>query len=260
MPFTLSHAAAALPFRRTRLLFSAVVFGSFAPDYEYFLRFGPRGRFGHSPLGIAIFDMPVSFIMLWLFHRYAKEPLWLWLPGSVRKRVNLGPRTLPLKGIGQVALVIVSLFIGILTHMLWDSFTHPYYWPYRHWPLLSDTIQVPLLGSMPYYLFFQFASTILGALILLVWCWHWYCNAIPVPQPQVPSLPARPYTSLAVIIIVAILAGLTRAWLLSDYSKAHSRRFLFVGDAALTTMSVFCIGVVVYGFLLHIRDKNSEPI
>ena len=35
MPFTLSHAAAALPFRRTRLVMSALVFGCFAPDLEY---------------------------------------------------------------------------------------------------------------------------------------------------------------------------------------------------------------------------------
>ena len=37
MPFTLSHAAAALPFRRTRLIKSALVIGCFAPDFEYFI-------------------------------------------------------------------------------------------------------------------------------------------------------------------------------------------------------------------------------
>jgi hypothetical protein len=40
MPFTLSHAAAALLFRRTRLVLSAVVVGCCAPDFVYFLEFG----------------------------------------------------------------------------------------------------------------------------------------------------------------------------------------------------------------------------
>jgi hypothetical protein len=35
VPFTLAHGAAALPFRRFHLVFSALLVGTFAPDFEY---------------------------------------------------------------------------------------------------------------------------------------------------------------------------------------------------------------------------------
>ena len=42
MPFTLAHAAAALPLRRFKLVWSALVIGSFAPDFWLFM--GLPGR------------------------------------------------------------------------------------------------------------------------------------------------------------------------------------------------------------------------
>lgn len=97
VPFTLSQAAAALPFRHTRLIWSAVVVGCFAPDFEYFLRLAPKGGFGHTLLGMFVLDLPVALLVVWLFHRFAKEPLYVWLPDGVRQRVELGPNTLPLR-------------------------------------------------------------------------------------------------------------------------------------------------------------------
>ena len=37
MPLTIAHPAAVLPFRHSRLPISALVIGSLAPDFEYFL-------------------------------------------------------------------------------------------------------------------------------------------------------------------------------------------------------------------------------
>jgi hypothetical protein len=258
VPFTLSHAAAALPFRHTRLIFSAVVFGSFAPDYEYFLRFGPWGKFGHfSILGIFVFDLPASLIMLWLFHRYAKEPLWAWLPERVRQRVILGPRTLPLKGIRQIALVLVSILIGVITHILWDSCTHSSYWPYRHWPLLSNTVQLPLLGSMQYFKLFQMASTVLGAFVLLLWFVLWYRATAPILQQNNPRYRHNERTSLLVTSAIAILAGIIRAWIGLGSAANFNPRAVFLAEAVITTMSIFWIEVVIYGILRDIQYERK---
>jgi Domain of unknown function (DUF4184) len=257
VPFTLSHAAAALPFRRTRLVFSAVVFGSFAPDYEYFLRFGPWGKFGHSTLGIFVFDLPASLIMLWLFHRYAKEPLWAWLPERVRQRVILGPRTLPLKGIRQIALVLVSILIGVITHILWDSVTHSSYWPYRHWPLLSNTVQLPLLGSMQYFKFFQMASTILGALVLLLWFVRWYYTTAPVSQQNNPVHTHNERAGLWFTSAIAIIAGAIRGWVGMNSAVNFNPLAVFLAEAVITTMSIFWLEVVIYGILRDIQFKRK---
>jgi hypothetical protein len=257
VPFTLSHAAAALPFRRTRLVFSAVVFGSFAPDYEYFLRFGPWGKFGHSTLGIFVFHLPASLIMLWLFHVYAREPLWAWLPQNIRQRVKLGPRTLPLKGVAQTALLLLSILVGVLTHILWDSLTHPFYWPYRHWPLLSYTAQLPLLGPMPCYKLFQHASTVLGALVLLLWFSRWYRATPPAAQQHDPGYRHNERAGLLVTSAIAIIAGTIRAWLGTRGDTGLHRIALFGAQAVITTMSIFWLEVVLYGILRDIQYKRK---
>ena len=46
MPFTPAHVAAALPFRRTRLIWSALIVGTIAPDLEYYVRLNADGRSG----------------------------------------------------------------------------------------------------------------------------------------------------------------------------------------------------------------------
>src|ERR1700755_2726734 len=104
MPFTLSHAAAAFPFRRTRLVFSAVIVGCFAPDFEYFIPFEHHGAFGHTLPGVFILDLPLSLLALWLFHRYAKEPLASCLPAKARERVSLGARNLSIDSFSRFAL------------------------------------------------------------------------------------------------------------------------------------------------------------
>ena len=91
MPFTLSHAAAALPFRRTRLIMSAVVVGCLAPDFEYFIPFAHHGGYGHTLAGAFEFDLPLGLAVLWLFHRYAKEPLAACLPEGARERIASQP-------------------------------------------------------------------------------------------------------------------------------------------------------------------------
>jgi|HubBroStandDraft_1064217.scaffolds.fasta_scaffold451974_2 hypothetical protein len=58
MPFTLAHAAAALPFRRLHLVWSGLVIGTFAPDLEYFVRFSPNDGYGHTLVGALVLSLP----------------------------------------------------------------------------------------------------------------------------------------------------------------------------------------------------------
>ncbi len=51
MPFTLAHPAAVLPVKnKWPHLFNgtALILGSMAPDFEYFIRFKAQGTIGHS--------------------------------------------------------------------------------------------------------------------------------------------------------------------------------------------------------------------
>ncbi len=87
MPFTLAHSAAALPFRRLRLVPSALVIGTFAPDFEYFLRVTHSGRFGHTLVGSFVFTLPVALVVLWIFHTFVKVPVTMLLPDAIQRRL-----------------------------------------------------------------------------------------------------------------------------------------------------------------------------
>jgi len=249
MPFTLSHPAAAIPFLRTGLVPSALVIGCMAPDFEYFLNFAPEGAFGHTLPGVFRFDLPVAFIALWLFHVYAKEPLYSWLPESVRRRIRLGPAALPVRNFAQFALVLLSILIGVATHILWDSFTHKGLWPYRHWRFLHRLVQLPVYGPMEYLRVLQHASTVLGAAVLLLWFWRWFRRTAPI-EPETATYPRKNHrAALVVISIAALIAAVFRGLVLPepgspDYDTGRKELF---ARAVITAIDIFWLGVVVYG-------------
>jgi hypothetical protein len=261
MPFTLSHVAAAIPFQRTRLIPSALVIGCMVPDFEYFLRFSPRGGFGHTLPGVFVLDLPMALIALWLYHAYAKEPLYSWLPESVRRRIQLGPARVPMRNLAQFAMVLLSILVGIATHILWDSFTHPKFWPYRHWQFLHRTVQLPLLGKMEYVRVIQQVSTVVGALVLLLWFLHWYRKTAPTQPEMARYSQKNRRAALLVVCLVALAAAVFRALqVLSFGGPLHreSGKFAFE-SAVITAIGVFCIGVVLYGILTaRPRDELQD--
>ena len=131
MPFTLAHGAAALPFRRSRLIPSALLIGTFAPDFEYFLRFSAHDRFGHTLFGSFVLTLPLALVVLWLFHNFAKVPVIRLLPNQLQMRLANHLGKFRFGGWRRFALIVASVLVGIATHLLWDSFTHP-----RHLALL----------------------------------------------------------------------------------------------------------------------------
>ncbi|MDR3738783.1 MAG: DUF4184 family protein [Terracidiphilus sp.] len=177
MPFTPAHAAAVLPFRRTRLIFSALIVGSFAPDFEYFLLMAPRGQFGHTPAGMFLFSLPAALVILWMFHRWVKPIAAIMLPQPLRERLVplLGPFAFaPRK---RFVLIAISALVGIATHIAWDSFTHPASPLVQNWAALRAMHAVPLLGTHQMCRILQLISTIVGLGILFIWMVRWFGRA-----------------------------------------------------------------------------------
>lgn len=59
MPFTFAHPAAVLPLgvKKTKYIdFTALVIGSMAPDFEYFIHFKPYQEYGHTIFEITLLD------------------------------------------------------------------------------------------------------------------------------------------------------------------------------------------------------------
>jgi hypothetical protein len=253
MPFTLSHAAAALPFRRTRLIMSALVFGCLAPDFEYFLWLRAHGHFGHTLPGLFIFDLPAAFISLLLFHRYAREPLAACLPVHLRERLQSGPG-FGIESFSKLALVCISILVGAVTHILWDSLTHSESWLADYWEFLRMNVHVPLFGSRPWAGVFQYISSALGLLIILLWFAHWYRATPPVHSQTDQRSSSRDRIVVACAFLIASLTGLARGAVGGLPHGVHGAQ-RFMTDASVTWMAVFCIEILFFGFL---RNRMSN--
>src|SRR4051794_24263241 len=75
MPFTVPHAAAVLPLRRTRLVWSAMVLGSFGPDFQYFFFMSYDSRSWHNYPDVLRFCLPFTLAAFLLFQTFIKKPV-----------------------------------------------------------------------------------------------------------------------------------------------------------------------------------------
>lgn len=260
MPFTLAHAAAAYPLRRTRLILSALIFGTFAPDLEFFLRFAPKGPFGHTTRGLFLFCLPVGFGIFWIFHDLVKEPLAALMPRAIRERITPGIYPMSLRRPHQLVLVLVSVLIGAITHLLWDSFTHASYWPGHHFPFLREVFTLPVIGEVHLYKLLQYASTIFGLAVVYFWLRHWARTA-PVQQDPAGSSVSASHVRIARILIpaTALLGGLIRAFVSIHNPETPRGMEIWVGDFVVASISLAWLELMFWGFTLPVRAANEIP-
>ena len=141
MPYTLSHAAAVLPFSRLLArwqLLSAAIIGAMVPDFRVFLPW----RFGHvethSAMALLIFCLPVGVITYWLFQGLVKTPILEVLPEGPYARWRPFAAPAHIGSARQWVLAACGVLGGAVTHLVWDAFTHEGARGVRWFPLLDD--------------------------------------------------------------------------------------------------------------------------
>ncbi len=174
MPFTLAHPAAIIPISHLnrRLSLSALLIGSVIPDVGYFLQL-PTVIASHSLLGMFVVDLPISLILLWIFHTWLKRPLWRLLPAFHRERLQ--PYLAPYQFVpwSRFSLVILSLLIGIFAHIVWDEMTHGRGFFVQTFPIFrAEMFELAGVYLIVYFVFKHFSS-IAGVGLLVYWYWCW---------------------------------------------------------------------------------------
>jgi uncharacterized protein DUF4184 len=245
MPFTLAHPAAALPFRKTRLVFSAVVIGSMAPDFEYFLRLSPQGRFFHSLPGLVIYTLPVALAVLWLFHRSAKFAVMRLLPHCVQRRVIC--TDFSFGNLRRFALIVLSVFVGALTHVLWDSITHRESWLVQHWPPLHQKVVISWIFWLIHRpvmvcVVLQYLSGLIGMGILLIWFIAWFQRTAPVHPIESPLPRGKKIGIVFLLFGFAICGALLRTALFRATSPITNLRVFVVTWIALLWWALVALG------------------
>lgn len=182
MPFTISHAAAVLPLQRItrhRVPLAAMMIGSMAPDFAYFLPFDLGRTSTHDFDGLFLFCWPVGLAVWLLFVKVLERPTIELLPSPWRERV---PRSVP---VTPRALMLASLgvIIGAMTHIALDAFTHRYTPVAELFPILRAEVFSFRGRTMHVYSMLQYLTSVIGLLALAYWGYN-LKNAPPRPRPK----------------------------------------------------------------------------
>ncbi|QEA00102.1 DUF4184 family protein [Lysinibacillus fusiformis] len=186
MPLTFAHPAAVLPFTRKSkyIHFSALVLGSMAPDFEYFLRGRPIGEIGHTFAGFFLFNLPLVLIIYLIYYRFIHQPIMSHLPEFLQDFNSYqmaGTKT------WKTIVFSYSALLGMLTHVIWDSFTHQNGLMVTNLHFLSQTFT--LFGfHIPIYKFLQHGSTLVGITLIFGYMYDRASlikhNKMPAVSPQ----------------------------------------------------------------------------
>lgn len=256
MPFTVAHASVALALRRTRLPFAAVVIGAMVPDVVIFVP--PASLYGvtHSPLGLVLVDLPLALALTLGWWWIGRPSLALLAPVAVQRRF---PSTwfrpeLPIRSLRSWAWFVAAALAGIVSHVVWDSFTHDGGWMVDRLPFLQGEIA----GARVYSLA-QHGSTVVGMVLLCAAVLVAARRAPIVDPPDGPPRGIRVWfwaasaVVLAVAAIISVALGLLTA---SPLEGIVVGTVIVVGRCALVLCAV--AAVTVAGWLLAARPARSR--
>lgn len=169
MPFTFSHPAVILPLTylpKKWFSLTGLVIGSLMPDFEYFLRMRIKSNYSHTLDGLFWFDLPLGLLLTFIFHDIVRNSLFDNLPTFFKSRFSIFRQFDWNEHFKRNwFVVVISILIGAVSHILWDSFTHERGYFVQTIPTLTNTIdlcgrQIPILKIL------QHSSTIIGGLVI----------------------------------------------------------------------------------------------
>jgi hypothetical protein len=242
---TLSHPAAVLPLRRLGLPMTAMVIGSMVLDVPLYLGSRRGYDIAHSPAAVPTVDIVGALIVLALWFAVLRDPLADLAPSAIRNRV--APRARPTRR--QWVLAPLGAFIGGVTHVAWDSFTHADRWGTEHigW-LKTDHLGVSGLRWS------QYVSAVGGLIIVCAFAVA-HLRTLPVIREPRPAR-VLPAAVLPSAIAVAVTAGLVSALGKASVSL-HSMAF----HGAVSSVITLAAGIVIMcaGWQL-LRQRSREPV
>lgn len=263
MPFTPSHAVVALPFVRTPLVPAAIAVGAMTPDLPLFVRalplnYGRTHAFEWLPVTLLL---ALLLLLVWrcVLRPAVRElsPRWLAvrLPrewdrtagAALRETFGVlvaasAPATRHVPR--AIVLLLVSLLLGVVSHIVWDLFTHDGRWGVTAIPALGDD-----WGPLPGYKWLQHASTALGLAVIAVFALVWLVRRRPeasVARAVPDGVRWACWVSLPACLVIAWLWGLGACGPLDDdFTVAHLAYRVLPPACALwgAATLVLCIAV-----------------
>jgi len=237
---------------------SALVMGSVAPDFPNLLFLRPDKSMSHSLPGMFLIDLPLAVVALWLFHTLLKKPMLTFLPDGFRRRLSTSVTSFSFWPWKRLWLILVSILVGIATHLGWDAFTHDTSWIYENWTFLRGSVELPVTGQMPIYKLLEFGSSVFGLAVLAVWIWNWYRTTEPSDSPAAPHVDgARRRIFVAGLTAFAVLGGALRVYHSQGVRWAIRPVVNFTADFLMATIALFLFGLLVSAVVERVRERRD---
>lgn len=251
MPWTFSHPAIVFPLKQSRigkyLNLPALVVGSTSPDLLYSFGLYQSATTAHDLLGWFYTAFPfclLIFILNYLF----RNPLKTVSPIPLNNPILLNWR--------EISLFILSLYIGALTHIVWDSFTHETGTAVRIFSVLQAQLLQGMTDSqeIAIYKLLQHLGSVLGLLYL---CWKY----IQYQRKQDKQTQKENRTKLYRLMGIGFISGLCALPLALQFSNKGQgislNRFIFL-ELSLAVPFFFGL-MIILGIGLY-RCKSRQEI
>lgn len=238
MPFTFAHPAILLPFRKY-LSVTGLIIGCMSPDFEYFLRFRIYSTFSHTFLGTLFFCLPISIIISIIFHEIIRNSLIENAPNyfysRTKKYINFNWINYL---INNKAKVVISILIGIFSHIFWDSFTHENGFFVKEIKILQSTF---VINQQDFHLLkiLQHLSTFLG-LIYIFYIFNNLCKN----DNSIHKMNLKFYLSIVITTFILLFALI----------KFNSDT-LKIGNLIATIISSTCISTLIICLIFKIKKQ-----
>ena len=249
MPITFAHPALVFPLRKLKrkwFSLTGLIIGSMAPDFLYFLRMNGDSNFSHTKVGIFVFDLPISFLVAIVFHLWIRNILILHLPSPFDKKFF---NSLSFDFIGFLKQhwfkFTISVFIGIISHLVWDDFTNPDGWIYYFAPsFFSQIIHIGTI-EMHLYVLIERIGAILG-IILIVWI------VLIKEEEGISPVQVSPKNKFAYWAMLSI-GTVTVAGIALKTGNNHG-----IGHIIVVAISAFLFALLLTSFINHLLKKWEE--
>jgi Domain of unknown function (DUF4184) len=262
MPFTISHAAAVLPFTRPlarwRLL-SAAVIGSMVPDFGWFMPWRPARFETHSLDALLTFCLPVGLASYWLFQLLIRAPVMELLPPGAHVRWRWSEAPADPRSVKQWIWAACGLLAGAITHLGWDAFTHEGGRGVRMLPILEDPVAYidghPVRGLR----LVQDLNSLVGLIAVVLVVAYGLRPGRAADRALPRRLPA--YERYAWIVAYMLLAAaLSAVFLLSRHWPDRSANPLLIvplNSAAIAILRGLAAALIVIGIAVTIRLRRA---
>ncbi|OWO82519.1 hypothetical protein B5C26_09045 [Photorhabdus luminescens] len=248
MPWTFSHPAAVFPLKNLpggRLLnLPALIMGSLSPDFFYSVGLYDIATTAHHLPGWFYTAFPLCLLIFLIVHLLS-YPLSVLFPIPFVRYEKQGYK--------DRVVFALSLFIGAVTHIVWDAFTHDKGFFVELIPLLQFRVFHSITNEqgISIYKILQHLSSLLGLLYLTIKYWRYQKKLEPIIQKKNKR-------KLYHLIIIGFISGFLTCpvalFLSWEVSGINISRFIFKE----LTLSVSVFFIILVFIALWIRHSSSK--